>query len=234
MAVNREDAAATGPRPLSSQIGPDLRPRIAAAVVLGLAALVAAWAGGVIFVAFWWIASIIVLWEWQTLVQTDRRTERVAAGALGLALAALFAMHQLLVWALAALIVTAGAVGWIAGPSKRIWAATGALYAGALVVSLGLLRASPNYGLAAISVALCGCLGRGYRGLFRGPPGRGPAPMAERLAGEDLVRGGLRRGSRRSVRPSARRMDEQDRSAVLARARDGGCVRTGRSFRNPR
>ncbi len=151
MAVKDEDAAATrGPRALGSRLGPDLRPRVAAAVVLGLAALIAAWAGGVIFVAFWWIASIIVLWEWQKIVQTDRLIERVAAGALGLALAALFAMHQYVIAALAALIVAAGAVGWTAGPSRRIWAAAGALYAGAVVVSLGLLRASPNYGLAAI------------------------------------------------------------------------------------
>ena len=52
--------------------------------------------------------------------------------------------------ALAALVVGAAAVGWLAGPAARIWAGAGALYAGALVVSLGLLRASPTYGLAAI------------------------------------------------------------------------------------
>src|SRR5271165_5585954 len=80
MAVKEEHAdARRAAGALDSRVGPDLWPRVAAAVVLGLAALFAAWAGGVVFVAFWWIASVIVLWEWQTLVQTDRRTERVAA-----------------------------------------------------------------------------------------------------------------------------------------------------------
>ena len=50
----------------------------------------------------------------------------------------------------AALILGAVAVSWIAGRSERIWAAAGVLYAGALVASLGLLRASPGFGLAAI------------------------------------------------------------------------------------
>src|SRR5208282_2304001 len=53
-------------------------------------------------------------------------------------------------WAVAALAVGALAVGWLAGPASQIWAGTGALYAGALVVSLGLLHSSPSYGLAAI------------------------------------------------------------------------------------
>jgi len=117
---------------------------------MGLAAVTAAWVGGVVFVAFWWIASVVVLWEWQRIVRADRLVERLAAGALGLALAALFALHQSVIGAAAVLLLAAGAVGWLVGPSHRIWAAAGALYAGALVVSLGLLRASPAYGLAAI------------------------------------------------------------------------------------
>jgi phosphatidate cytidylyltransferase len=111
---------------------------------------VAAWIGGIVFVAFWWVASVVVLWEWQRLVLGERLAERVVVGALALAVAALFALHNSFPAAAAAVVVGALAVGWIAGPATRIWAGAGALYAGALVVSLGLLRASPNYGFGAI------------------------------------------------------------------------------------
>ncbi len=147
MAVNDEEVNA-GPalRRGVPRIGADLWPRVAAAVVLGLVALVAAWIGGVVFVAFWWLASVVVLWEWQRLVRGERLVERVALGALALALAALFAFYKLVPEAVATLVVAAIAIGWIASPAARFWAGAGALYAGALVVSLGLLRASPNYG----------------------------------------------------------------------------------------
>ncbi len=137
-------------RPLRSRLGSDLWPRVGAAVAMGLAALAIAWVGGFVFVAFWWIASVIVLWEWQRIVQRDRLIERVGIGALALAVAALFAMHGYGLAAIATLVVGGAAVGWVAGPAARIWAGAGAVYAGSLVVSLGLLRASPSYGLPAI------------------------------------------------------------------------------------
>jgi phosphatidate cytidylyltransferase len=151
MAVNDENANARATaRGFGSRIGPDLGPRVAAALVLGLAAVAAAWVGGFVFVAFWWIATVVVLWEWQRMVSAERVIERVAAGAVGVAVAAMFALHKSILGSTAALLLTAGAVGWISAPPARVWAATGAIYAGALVVSLGLLRASPSYGLAAV------------------------------------------------------------------------------------
>ena len=132
------------------RFGSDLKPRVAAAVVMGGLALATAWVGGFIFAAFWWLAAVIVLWEWQRLVDGARLTERVALGGLFIALAALFALHNSILGVLAGLVVGAGAVGWLAGPRAAGWAALGALYAGALVVSVTLLRISPSYGLAAI------------------------------------------------------------------------------------
>ncbi len=149
MAV-KDEASAQPPRPLGSRLGSDLWPRVAAAVAMGLAALVVAWIGGFVFVAFWWIASVIVLWEWQRMVRGKWLVERISVGALALAVAALFAMHNDALGALAALAVGVLAVGWIAGSAAWTWAGGGSLYAGALVLSLGLLRASPSYGLPAI------------------------------------------------------------------------------------
>jgi phosphatidate cytidylyltransferase len=143
-------------RPPGSRIGPDLWPRVAAAVAMGLVALAAAWVGGFVFMAFWCVASMIVLWEWQRLVSADRLIERVAAGALALVVAAayamqnLFSLRQAVLGAVVALALGASAVVWLARRGSKGWAGAGMIYAGALVVALGLLRASPNYGMAAI------------------------------------------------------------------------------------
>jgi phosphatidate cytidylyltransferase len=147
--------AATGQDPTlrpapSTRFGLDLKLRAAAAVAMGSAALAAAWIGGLVFAAFWWVASVTVLWEWQRLVGGGRLIERVALGALALALASLFALNYSILGAVAARGLGAAAVGWVAGRTHASWAAAGALYAGALVASLGLLRASPSFGLAAI------------------------------------------------------------------------------------
>jgi phosphatidate cytidylyltransferase len=35
---------------------------------MGGLALATAWIGGFIFAAFWWLAALVVLWEWQRLI----------------------------------------------------------------------------------------------------------------------------------------------------------------------
>ena len=82
--------------------------------------------------------------------RSARLTGRVAVGGLALALASLSALHNSILWVVAALVLGAVAVGWLAARSGAIWAAAGLLYAGALVASLGLIRVSPNFGLPAI------------------------------------------------------------------------------------
>jgi len=145
----RDDGPATGSAP--QRFGPDLWPRVAAAVAMGSVAVAATWIGGFLFAAFWWLASIVVLWEWQRLVGGERLiVARVVAGAVALALAALSALHDSIAGVVAALILGAAAVGWIAGGRQGIWAAAGVLYAGALVASVGLLRVSPSFGMASI------------------------------------------------------------------------------------
>jgi len=144
-----DDSPATGSAP--QRFGPDLWPRVAAAVAMGSVAVAATWIGGFLFAAFWWLASIVVLWEWQRLVGGERLiVARVVAGAVALALAALWALHDSIAGVVAALILGAAVVGWIAGGRQGIWAAAGVLYAGALVASVGLLRVSPSFGMASI------------------------------------------------------------------------------------
>jgi len=78
MAVGGEGPAIPAAR--RARFGSDLKPRLAAAVAMGGLALATAWVGGFIFALFWWLASIVVLWEWQRLVGGARLAERVATG----------------------------------------------------------------------------------------------------------------------------------------------------------
>jgi len=175
MAVTGGDPTlGSAPRRPRERFGPDLKPRVAAAVAMGCVALAAAWIGGFVFAAFWWVASIVVLWEWQRLVAAGRLFERVAVGGLALALASLSALHNSILWVVAALVLGAVAVGWLAARSGAIWAAVGLLYAGSLVASLGLLRVSPSFGLAAILWLFAVVWGADIAAYFAGRLIRGP------------------------------------------------------------
>ncbi len=142
----------TGAGSSPGRFGADLPLRAAAGVTLMAAALVAAWAGGFWFLAFWLLASAMVLWEWQTLIGGERLPARLAIGALTLVALSPFALHGAAREALAALAVGAVLTGLVAGPDPRarFWSGAGIVYAGAIVVSPVLLRGSPAYGLPAI------------------------------------------------------------------------------------
>jgi len=129
----------------------DLGPRVASAVVLVAMATATAFYGGVVFTAFWLLVACAVLWEWQSLIGGERRLARVVLGCLALAAAAVLIHGQALPGGLIALAVSSLAVGLLAGPDRRIWAASGVLYAAALVLSVDLLRLSEPQGAAAIA-----------------------------------------------------------------------------------
>ena len=151
MAVSGEGPAiGSAPRGPRVRLGSDVKPRVAAAAVRGSVALGTAWIGGLVFMVFWWLASIVVLWEWQRLVGGARLGERVVLGGLIVALAALFALHNSILGVTAGLVLGAVAVGWLAGRREATWAAAGVVYAAALVATAVLLRISPSFGLAAI------------------------------------------------------------------------------------
>ena len=112
MAVSGEDpAVGPAPRRWRARFGSDLKPRVAAAAVMGSLALTTAWIGGFVFAVFWWLASIIVLWEWQRLVGGGRVAERVAVGGVSVAFAAILALHNSIHGVIAALVLGAVAVG---------------------------------------------------------------------------------------------------------------------------
>ena len=132
-------------------IGADLSVRAAAAVVLAVLALVAAWIGGFWFMAFWFVGAALALWEWQRLVGGERLWARIAVGALTLFAVAPLALHGAKYWTLAAMAVGAVAAGAAGGGGGRaVWSGTGVFYAAAILAAPTLLAASPAYGFAAI------------------------------------------------------------------------------------
>jgi phosphatidate cytidylyltransferase len=159
---------------LGALFGSDLKPRVAAAVAMGSMALATAWIGGLIFAAFWWLASTVVLWEWQRLVGGARLAERVATGGLAIALAALFAVHNSIVGAVFVLILGSVPVGWLARRRDAFWSAGGVFYAGALVAGVVLLRISPTFGLVAILWLFAVVWGTDVAAYFSGRLVRGP------------------------------------------------------------
>src|SRR6202022_760118 len=122
----------------------DLPARAAAGIVLMVAALAAAAAGGYWFTAFWLVAALIVHWEWQNLIGGPNQNLRAAFGGGGLVVAAPLASNDAVFWAIVALLAGAIAASLTSGvrPRFRLMPGAGVIYAGAMLASVCLLRAS--------------------------------------------------------------------------------------------
>lgn len=120
----------------------DLGLRIGSALVMVALALGTLFLGGQAFLLFWLLACVLINWEWQQMSGGPHLLWRSLAGTAALAGAAaslrLGEPEIPLLALLAGMIVLA----FLAGPGKRLWAASGLAYAGALLVALGVLRFS--------------------------------------------------------------------------------------------
>jgi phosphatidate cytidylyltransferase len=152
----------------------DLGPRIASAIVLVVLATATAFYGGVAFTAFWFLAGCAVIWEWQNLIGGERRLARVILGCVTLAAVVILPLAPTLPFGLLAFGASAVGVGLLAGPGRRIWAASGVLYATTLVVSVMLLRLSEPQGAAAIAWAFAIVWGADVFAYFGGRLFGGP------------------------------------------------------------
>ncbi len=102
------------------------------------------------FIAFWTIAALAVLWEWDTLVCTHDRNTVLATGAVTLACAALLlAMDRS---GIATTLIALGlfAVAALASKVHVAWCVAGLVYAAAILIAPVLLRRDANLGFAAI------------------------------------------------------------------------------------
>jgi len=145
--VGGAPARRTGPGPI---LGADLPVRVGAAAALMVGALATAWAGGYWFSSFWLIAALVVHWEWQRLIGGPNQGLRVLYGSAGLVAAAPLAIDDAVFWAIAALLIGAAGAALASGVRRpRLMSGAGVLYAGAMLVSACLLRASQPDGLYA-------------------------------------------------------------------------------------
>ncbi len=129
----------------------DLGPRVASALALVAVALTALIFGGNVFVLIWLVATFAVNWEWQGLIGGERRVARVTVGGVAAAAAAGLAHGGETTPGLVVLALLAAATGILAGAGRRLWACAGVIYTGALIVSICVLRDSPDIGAMAIA-----------------------------------------------------------------------------------
>jgi phosphatidate cytidylyltransferase len=124
--------------------------RIASSLVLAPLAIAAAYFGGLVFFAFWAVAALAVLWEWQTLVCADERNPVLAIGAVALAGSGLLIMLGRPGVAIALIALGCFGAAALASNIRRVWCAAGIVYAAGLLVAPVLLRRDASFGFAAI------------------------------------------------------------------------------------
>ncbi len=112
-------------------------------------ALGTAWAGGQVFILFWLLAGFAVHWEWQRLLNIPAYSPRLFVGAGALAVVAAMASGGLAIYAVMAIAAFAIVMAFI-GRAAPVWSGAGMLYAGALLISVLVLRMSLQHGLIAI------------------------------------------------------------------------------------
>jgi phosphatidate cytidylyltransferase len=145
-----EGSPSQAPRPrwLSTELGT----RAISALVLGILALAAAFAGGWLFVLFWLAAGIAVACEWIAVSRCEPRLPLQVL--LGGGLAALSVLYlggvTLGVAFLVALLVSALVVVVARRPRDRLWAASGFFYALVICVVPPLVRDRPDLGLVGL------------------------------------------------------------------------------------
>ena len=139
------------PSGLSSLAGrSNLMLRIVSSLVLAPLAIAAAYFGGLAFIAFWAVAALAVLWEWDTLVCAHDRNPVLATGAVALAGSALLITLDRPGVAIALIALGCFGVAALASNVRRMWCAAGLVYAAAILIAPVLLRRDASFGFAAI------------------------------------------------------------------------------------
>lgn len=160
----RDDKPAEAPKPAAS----DLVLRIASAVVLAPLAVAVAYLGGWPFAVFWTVAAIAMHCEWASMVGDPRATIVMAAGGglfvIGLAVAVYVGVAP----AVAVVLVAAAAMAMLASPGRRLWTATGVVYAGMVMIAPLVLRSDRSVGFAVIVLLFAVVWATDIGGYFAG------------------------------------------------------------------
>ena len=124
--------------------------RIVSSLVLAPLAIAAAYFGGLVFFAFWAVAALAVLWEWDTLVCGHDRNPVLATGAVALAGSGLLIVLDRPSVAIALIALGCFGVAALASSIRRMWCTAGLVYAAGLLIAPVLLRRDASFGSAAI------------------------------------------------------------------------------------
>lgn len=130
--------------------GNNLLLRVASAVVMAPLALGAAYFGSYIFLAFWMIAALGVLWEWDGMVCAHDKNPVFTIGAVTI-------IGSSLLWGIsrpvpALILIALGMLGvaTLASKIRRAWCLAGLGYASAMLVAPLVLRGDPSLGFWAV------------------------------------------------------------------------------------
>jgi phosphatidate cytidylyltransferase len=127
--------------------------RVIAALVLAPLALAIAYAGGWLWTALVTLAAIGLYAEWLMIVGASRDTRVVMAGVVTLAISGLGLAIGRIDAAFLALIIGLAGVALLSS-ERRLWTATGFLYAAAAEIASVLVRLDQTKGFAALILVL--------------------------------------------------------------------------------
>ncbi len=161
--------------------------RIVSSLVLAPLAIAAAYFGGIAFIAFWAIAALAVLWEWDTLVCAEDRNPVLATGAVALAGSALLLTFGRPGVAVAIIVLGFFGVAALASRARRVWCASGLVYAAVTLDRAGAAAARREPGIRRDPVSVRDRLADRHHGLFRRARGRRTEADAARQSEQDLV-----------------------------------------------
>ncbi|MEX2128751.1 MAG: phosphatidate cytidylyltransferase [Xanthobacteraceae bacterium] len=129
--------------------GSELFKRVISGIVLGIAAILAAWIGGMTFLLFCTAGALAVWWEWTGVIKAGPRTLLIAIGWLAIAGMALALGTDAAAIAFICAVIGAGVAMASAQPGRG-WAGGGIFYAAAVLVPAVMLRSDASLGLVAI------------------------------------------------------------------------------------
>jgi phosphatidate cytidylyltransferase len=131
----------------------NLMMRVLAALVLAPAAIAIAYAGGWLWAALVTLAAIGLYVEWLMIVGAGREPRVIALGAAALAVGGICLASGRIDTALVVLAVGLAAVALLSA-ERRLWTATGFVYAAAAELASVLVRLDPIKGFSALMLIL--------------------------------------------------------------------------------
>jgi phosphatidate cytidylyltransferase len=141
------------PVAVAEQGSRNLLVRVAVALVLAPLAIAIAYAGGWLWAVLVTLAAIGLYLEWLVIIGVARETRVAASGAVALAISGLCLALGRIDASLVASALGLTAV-MLLSPQRRLWAATGFLYAAAAEIASVLVRLDQTYGFVALILIL--------------------------------------------------------------------------------